>query len=83
MNDILLLFLFSLVGVAGFFLGGYFSNLKRKSDHIALSTKLEQLQQQNQQAQLNLQRAIERLNQRQRQHGGRGGRRRNRNRGGR
>ena len=48
MNDILLLFLFSLIGVAGFFLGGYFSNLKRKSDHIALSTKLEQLQQQNQ-----------------------------------
>jgi len=48
MNDILLLFLFSLIGVAGFFLGGYFSNLKRKSDYIALSTKLEQLQQQNQ-----------------------------------
>ena len=48
MNDILLLFLFSLVGVAGFFLGGYFSNLKRKKDHIALSTKLEQLQDQNQ-----------------------------------
>ncbi len=47
MNDILLLFLFSIVGVAGFMLGGYFSRLKRKSDQIALSTRLEQLQQQN------------------------------------
>ena len=50
---------------------------------IAIQQQIQQLQQQNQQAQLNLQRAIERLNQRQRQHGGRGGRRRNRNRGGR
>lgn len=48
MNDIILLFLFSIVGVAGFFLGGYFSSLKRKSDQIALSTRLEQLQEQNQ-----------------------------------
>lgn len=49
MNDIILLFLFSIVGVAGFFIGGYFSSLKRKSDQIALSTRLEQLQDQNQQ----------------------------------
>lgn len=49
MNDIILLFLFSIVGVAGFFIGGYFSGLKRKSDQIALSTRLEQLQEQNQQ----------------------------------
>lgn len=48
MNDIILLFLFSIVGVVGFLVGGYFSGLKRKSDEIALSTRLEQVQEQNQ-----------------------------------
>lgn len=49
MNDIILLFLISIFGVAGFFLGGYFSRLKRQSDQIAMSTRLEQLQEQNKQ----------------------------------
>ena len=49
MNDIVLLFLFLIIGLIGFFAGGYLSRLKRKSDEIALSTRLEQLQEQNQQ----------------------------------
>ncbi len=49
MNDIILLFLISIFGVAGFFLGGYFSRLKRQSDQIAMGTRLEQLQEQNKQ----------------------------------
>ncbi len=48
MNDIVLLLLFLLIGVAGFFLGSYLSRLKKKSDQIAISTKLKQLELQNQ-----------------------------------
>lgn len=48
MNDIVLLLLFLLIGVAGFILGSYLSRLKRKSDEIAMSTELKQLELQNQ-----------------------------------
>lgn len=58
-------------------------HIGHNNNMLAIQQQIQQLQEQNRQAQLNLQRAIERLNQRQRQHGGRGGRRRNRNRGGR
>ena len=48
MNDIILLLLFVLIGAAGFILQLFITRLKRKSDEIAMSTELKQLELQNQ-----------------------------------